>query len=173
MQGQRNKSPRKFAAAGGKAVSNSESVTEMAAVQGMIEQAKRRIRRAAFHYQSGGHLARWHVSHKMSEDDWKSVIDVHSAWQLQCHARGDRNVPRAGRRQLRSLHLYVWSHRKYRAGELCRCEDGHRRALSRIIAMEGARKNVRSNIIAPFAWTRMLESIPVTDEASALSVWNA
>ena len=39
--------------------------------------------------------------------------------------------------------------------------------LSRIIAMEGARKNVRSNIIAPFAWTRMIASIPVKDEAGA------
>ncbi len=39
--------------------------------------------------------------------------------------------------------------------------------LSRIIAMEGAPKNVRSNVIAPFAWTRMIASIPVKDEASA------
>jgi hypothetical protein len=42
--------------------------------------------------------------------------------------------------------------------------------LSRIIAMEGAAKNVRSNIIAPFAWTRMIETIPVKDEASAARV---
>ena len=39
--------------------------------------------------------------------------------------------------------------------------------LSRVLAMEGAAKNVRSNVIAPFAWTRMIASIPVTDEASA------
>ena len=32
-------------------------------------------------------------------------------------------------------------------------------------AMEGERKNVRSNVIAPFAWTRMIASIPVKDEA--------
>ena len=38
--------------------------------------------------------------------------------------------------------------------------------LSRIVAMEGAQKNVRSNVIAPFAWTRMIETIPVKDEAS-------
>ena len=38
--------------------------------------------------------------------------------------------------------------------------------LSRIIAMEGAAKNVRSNVIAPFAWTRMIATIPVKDEAS-------
>ena len=39
--------------------------------------------------------------------------------------------------------------------------------LSRIIAMEGAAKNVRSNVVAPFAWTRMIATIPVKDEASA------
>ena len=42
--------------------------------------------------------------------------------------------------------------------------------LSRIVAMEGARKHVRSNVIAPFAWTRMIASIPVKDEASAKRV---
>ena len=42
--------------------------------------------------------------------------------------------------------------------------------LSRILAMEGAIKNVRSNIIAPFAWTRMIATIPVKDEASAQRV---
>ena len=41
---------------------------------------------------------------------------------------------------------------------------------SRIIAMEGAQKNVRSNVIAPFAWTRMIATIPVKDEASAARV---
>jgi hypothetical protein len=42
--------------------------------------------------------------------------------------------------------------------------------LSRIIAMEGQSKNVRSNIIAPFAWTRMIATIPIKDEASAQRV---
>jgi hypothetical protein len=42
--------------------------------------------------------------------------------------------------------------------------------LSRIIAMEGLSKNVRSNIIAPFAWTRMIATIPVKDEAGAQRV---
>jgi short-subunit dehydrogenase len=37
--------------------------------------------------------------------------------------------------------------------------------LSRGIALDMARFNVRSNCIAPFAWTRMIESIPAqTDE---------
>jgi hypothetical protein len=39
--------------------------------------------------------------------------------------------------------------------------------LARIIAMEGANKNVRANAIAPVAWTRMTQSVPVKDEAQA------
>ena len=34
--------------------------------------------------------------------------------------------------------------------------------LSRILAMEGAAKGVRSNVVTPFAWTRMVGSIPMT-----------
>jgi len=36
--------------------------------------------------------------------------------------------------------------------------------------MEAALKNVRSNVIAPFAWTTHDRHIPVTDEASAQRV---
>src|SRR6185312_6155341 len=39
--------------------------------------------------------------------------------------------------------------------------------LSRVVAMEGAKYNVRSNIIAPVAWTRMTQSVPIRDEAQA------
>src|SRR5258708_20923470 len=39
--------------------------------------------------------------------------------------------------------------------------------LARISAMEGAAKNVRCNCIAPVAWTRMTQSVPVKDEAQA------
>ena len=39
--------------------------------------------------------------------------------------------------------------------------------LSRVIAMENERKNVRSNILSPSAWTRMIGTIPIKDEATA------
>src|SRR3546814_6407494 len=42
--------------------------------------------------------------------------------------------------------------------------------LSHIIAMENASCNVRANVIAPFAWTRMIGTIPVKDEASRVRV---
>ena len=39
--------------------------------------------------------------------------------------------------------------------------------LSKSIALDMARFNVRSNCISPFAWSRMIGSIPVNDEAQA------
>ncbi len=39
--------------------------------------------------------------------------------------------------------------------------------LSRILALEGASKNVRCNTLAPGAWTRLVASIPVKDEEAA------
>jgi hypothetical protein len=38
--------------------------------------------------------------------------------------------------------------------------------LSRILAMEGASKGVRSNVVTPFAWTRMVGTIPMTGAAA-------
>src|SRR5262249_22721957 len=40
-------------------------------------------------------------------------------------------------------------------------------ALSRIIAMEGAQKGVRSNVLAPGAQTRMTDSVPIKTEEQA------
>ena len=39
--------------------------------------------------------------------------------------------------------------------------------LAKSIALDMARFNVRSNCISPFAWTRMIGTIPIHDEAQA------
>jgi short-subunit dehydrogenase len=42
--------------------------------------------------------------------------------------------------------------------------------LSRGIALDMARFNIRSNCVAPFAWTRMIDSIPTETEAEKTRV---
>jgi NAD(P)-dependent dehydrogenase (short-subunit alcohol dehydrogenase family) len=154
--------------AGGKAVSNTDSVSEYDAVVGMIEQAKKEF--GALHaIVNPAGILRDGMFHKMPPADWKAVIDV--------HLHGAFNVTRASielfREQQEGSYVLFTStsglignigQANYAAAKLGVM------GLSRIIAMEGLQKNVRSNIIAPFAWTRMIASIPVKDEASAARV---
>ena len=132
-------------AAGGEAISNSESVTSLEAVKGMVQQA----------LDSFGGL--------------HAVIEV--------HLRGAYNVTRATIEHFRNQGDGAYVLFTSTSGLIGNIGQANYAAaklgvmgLSRIIAMEGAAKNVRSNIIAPFAWTRMIASIPVKDEAGAQRV---
>ena len=152
-------------AAGGEAVSNSDSVTDMRAVEGMVEQAKDTFGDLHAVINPAG-ILRDTMFHKMSEDDWDKVIDV--------HLRGSFNVTRAAIELFREKEdgsFVLFTSTSGLIGNIGQANYAAAKmgiaGLSRIIAMEGERKNVRSNIIAPFAWTRMIASIPVKDEAGA------
>jgi len=155
-------------AAGGEAVSNSDSVTDYKAVEGMIEQAMDEFGGLHAIMNPAG-ILRDGMFHKMSEDDWKAVIDV--------HLNGSFNVTRASINHFRDQEdgAYVlFTSTTGLIGNIGQANYGAAKlgiaSLSHIIAMEGERKNVRSNVIAPFAWTRMIASIPVKDEAGAQRV---
>jgi NAD(P)-dependent dehydrogenase (short-subunit alcohol dehydrogenase family) len=152
-------------AKGGEAVSNSDSVTSYKAVQGMVEQALDTFGGLHAVINPAG-ILRDTMFHKMSEDDWDRVIDV--------HMRGSFNVCRATIEHFRNQNdgaymLYTSTSGLF--GNIGQANYGAAKmgiaGLSRIIAMEGARNNVRSNCIAPVAWTRMTQSVPIKDEAAA------
>ncbi len=155
-------------AAGGEAVSNSESVTSMASVQGMITQALDTFGGLHAIINPAG-ILRDGMFHKMTDEDWDKVIEV--------HLRGAYNVSRASVEHFRNQQEGSYVHFTSTSGLIGNIGQANYAAaklgvmgLSRILAMEGALKNVRSNIIAPFAWTRMIATIPVKDEASAQRV---
>ncbi|MBU6372038.1 MAG: SDR family oxidoreductase [Alphaproteobacteria bacterium] len=154
--------------AGGKAISNSDSVTDYAAVEGMREQALKAFGGLHAVINPAG-ILRDGMFHKMSWEDWKAVIDV--------HLHGAFNVTRATVelfREQQSGSYVLFTSTSGLIGNIGQANYAAAKlgvmGLSRIIAMEGAAKNVRSNIIAPFAWTRMIATIPVKDEASAKRV---
>jgi len=152
-------------AAGGEAVSNSDSVTSLKAVEGMVEQARDTFGGLHAVINPAG-ILRDVMFHKMSEQDWDRVIDV--------HMRGSFNVARATielfREQNDGAYMFFTSTSGL-FGNVGQANYGAAKmgiaGLSRIIAMEGARNNVRSNCLAPVAWTRMTQSVPVKDEAAA------
>ena len=152
-------------AAGGEAVSNSESVTSLRSVEGMVEQARDTFGGLHAVINPAG-ILRDVMFHKMSEEDWDRVIDV--------HMRGSFNVARATielfREQEDGAYMFFTSTSGL-FGNIGQANYGAAKmgiaGLSRIIAMEGARNNVRSNCLAPVAWTRMTQSVPIKDEAAA------
>jgi NAD(P)-dependent dehydrogenase (short-subunit alcohol dehydrogenase family) len=155
-------------AAGGEAISNSESVSSMASVKGMVEQAMDTFGGLHAVINPAG-ILRDGMFHKMEDKDWDAVIEV--------HLRGAYNVTRATIEHFRTQQDGAYVLFTSTSGLIGNIGQANYAAaklgvmgLSRIIAMEGLSKNVRSNIIAPFAWTRMIATIPIKDEASAQRV---
>jgi NAD(P)-dependent dehydrogenase (short-subunit alcohol dehydrogenase family) len=155
-------------AAGGVAIANSDSVTDFEAVRAMVEQAKTELGGLHAVINPAG-ILRDGMFHKMTEADWDAVIEV--------HLRGAFNVARASVEHFRGQEDGSYVLFTSTSGIIGNIGQANYAAakmgvagLSRILAMEGAAKKVRSNVIAPFAWTRMIATIPVKDEASAARV---
>jgi NAD(P)-dependent dehydrogenase (short-subunit alcohol dehydrogenase family) len=152
-------------AAGGRAVFNTESVTSLKAVEGMVQQALDTFGGLHGVINPAG-IMRDGMFHKMTEENWDAVINV--------HLRGTYNVCRATIEHFRNQEdgAYVlFTSTSGIIGNIGQTNYGAAKmgiaGLSRIIAMEGAAKNIRCNCVAPVAWTRMTQSVPVRDEASA------
>jgi NAD(P)-dependent dehydrogenase (short-subunit alcohol dehydrogenase family) len=154
--------------AGGEAVSNSDSVTSKDGVARMISQAMDSFKGLHAIINPAG-ILRDVMFHKMTDQDWEQVIDV--------HLQGSYNVCRAAINHFREQadgSFVLFTSTSGLIGNVGQANYAAAKlgimGLSRIIAMEGAQKNVRSNIIAPFAWTRMIATIPIKDEAAAKRV---
>ena len=152
-------------AAGGEAVSNSDSVTDRDAVNAMVQQALDEFGGLHAVINPAG-ILRDTMFHKMSESDWDIVVDV--------HLKGSYNVCRAAIEHFRNQNdgaFVLFTSTSGLIGNVGQTNYGAAKmgiaGLSRIIAMEGASKNVRSNVIAPVAFTRLIATIPVKDEAGA------
>jgi len=104
------------------------------------------------------------IFHKMSHADWNDVINV--------HLHGSFNMSRAVAGLFREQGAGAYVHMTSTSGLIGNFGQANYMAaklgimgLSRGIALDMARFNVRSNCIAPFAFTRMIESIPAGTEA--------
>jgi NAD(P)-dependent dehydrogenase (short-subunit alcohol dehydrogenase family) len=154
--------------AGGRAVSNSDSVTSRPGVARMIEQAMDTFKGLHAIINPAG-ILRDEMFHKMTDEDWDKVIEV--------HLQGSYNVCKAAVNHFREQQegsFVLFTSTSGLIGNIGQANYAAAKmgivGLSRILAMEGAAKNVRSNTIAPFAWTRMIATIPIKDEASAKRV---
>ena len=154
--------------AGGEATYNSDSVALMGGAKAMVEQALDTFGGLHGVIAPAG-ILRDAMFHKMSEEEWDAVIAV--------HLKGSFNVARAAIEHFRNQEDGSYALFTSTSGLVGNIGQANYAAakmgivgLSRVIAMEGERRNVRSNIISPSAWTRMIGTIPIKDDATARRV---
>lgn len=149
--------------AGGEAEANFDSVADFKAAQGMIDQAIDCFGRIDIVVNNAG-ILRDCIFHKMSEDDWDLVIDV--------HLKGSFNTSRAAAPHFREQQSGAFVHMTSTSGLIGNFGQANYMAaklgivgLSKSLALDMSRFGVRSNCISPFAWSRMIGTIPISDEA--------
>jgi NAD(P)-dependent dehydrogenase (short-subunit alcohol dehydrogenase family) len=148
--------------AGGEAVASTLSITEPKNAEAIVKQALDAFGRVDILVNNAG-ILRDVIFHKMSWSDWSDVISV--------HLNGSFNISRAVAPLFREQGSGAFVHMTSTSGLVGNFGQANYMAaklgimgLSRGIALDMARFNVRSNCIAPFAFTRMIESIPAQSE---------
>ncbi len=154
--------------AGGKAAANRESVADWASAQRIVQTALDSFGRIDIVVNNAG-ILRDAIFHRMEPDEWRAVIDV--------HLHGSFNISRAAATHFRQQQSGSYIHMTSTAGLIGNFGQANYMAaklgivgLSRAIAMDMQRFSIRSNCIAPFAWSRMVSSIPTETEADKVRV---
>jgi NAD(P)-dependent dehydrogenase (short-subunit alcohol dehydrogenase family) len=153
-------------AAGGTAAANGGNVAKIEDVAQMVEQAKDELGGLHGVINPAG-ILRDLTLHKMTEADWDSVLAV--------HLRGSFNIVKTTIEHFREQREGSYVLFGSTAGLIGNVAQANYAAakmgivgLSRVVAIEGQSRNIRSNVLAPFAWTRMMDSVvPQNDEQAA------
>ncbi len=148
---------------GGSAIANVASISDPAGAQSIIDDAVKKYGRIDAVVNNAGFL-RDTFFHKMSHKDWHDVIDV--------HLNGYFYVSRAAATIFREQGSGAYVHFTSTSGLIGNVGQANYTAakmgvvgLSQSIALDMAAFGVRSNCIAPFAWSRMTAGIPAETEA--------
>ena len=143
---------------GGRAEISTDSVADWGSAQKIIQAAMDHFGRIDVVVNNAG-ILRDVIFHKMTPEDWLSVIGV--------HLNGSFFMSRAAAEHYRKQESGSFVHISSTSGLIGNFGQANYSAaklgitaLSKSIALDMKRYNVRSNCIAPFAWSRMTSSIP-------------
>jgi NAD(P)-dependent dehydrogenase (short-subunit alcohol dehydrogenase family) len=146
----------------GEAIASTLSISEPKNADTIVQAALEAFGRVDILVNNAG-ILRDVIFHKMSWSDWSDVIAV--------HLHGAFNMSRACAAHFREQSAGAFVHMTSTSGLIGNFGQANYMAaklgimgLSRGIALDMQRFKVRSNCIAPFAWTRMIDSIPATSE---------
>jgi NAD(P)-dependent dehydrogenase (short-subunit alcohol dehydrogenase family) len=145
-------------AGGGEAIVDGGSVAEWGAAHKMVEAAVESFGRIDIVINNAG-ILRDVMFHRMSEPEFDQVIAV--------HLKGSFNVSRAAAPHFKAQASGAYVHMTSTSGLIGNFGQANYSAaklgiaaLSKSIALDMQKFGVRSNAVAPFAWTRMIDSIP-------------
>lgn len=152
--------------AGGEAIANGASVTDFAAVEGMVAQAMAAWGRVDILINNAG-ILRDKTFAKMPLDDFKLVVDVHLMGAVNCCKAvwPVMNEQKYGRIVMTtsSSGLYGnFGQSNYGAAKMALV------GLMQTLALEGAKNNIHVNSLAPTAATRMTENLFPAEMLDAL-----
>ena len=150
-------------AAGGTAAASTDSVADWTAANRIVQAALDTFGRIDAVVNNAG-ILRDRFFFNMSVEEWRAVIDV--------HLNGSFYVARAAAPHFKSQESGAYVHMTSTSGLIGNLGQANYSAaklgiagLSKSIALDMAKYHVRSNCIAPFAWSRMIGSIPTeTDD---------
>ena len=145
-------------AMGGKAVASHDSVADWEGGVAMVKAAIDNFGRIDGVVNNAGNL-RDLFFHKMGPDDFDAVLAV--------HLKGSFNTSRAAAPYFKEQGSGAYVHMTSTAGLIGNFGQANYASakmgivgLSKSIAIDMQRFGVRSNAVAPFAWSRMIDSIP-------------
>ena len=153
---------------GGEAVANYDSVADYESASNIIDTALSRFGRLDIVVNNAG-ILRDRMLFKMSEAEWDAVIAV--------HLKGSFNMTRAAAPYFKEQKSGRFIHFTSTSGLIGNVGQANYSAaklgivgLSKSTALDMARYNVTSNAIAPFAWSRLIGTIPAETDNEKLRV---
>jgi NAD(P)-dependent dehydrogenase (short-subunit alcohol dehydrogenase family) len=153
---------------GGRAHANLANVADPAGAETIVADAIRAFGRIDAVINVAG-IMRDRIFHKLSHADWRAVIDV--------NLHGTFNVSKAAAGHFKAQGSGAYVHFTSTSGLVGSMGQANYSAakmgivgLSTSIAIDMQRFNVRSNAVAPFAWSRMTAAIPAETDADKARV---
>ena len=153
---------------GGQAVASYESVASMAGGKSIVDAAVTTFGRIDIVVNNAG-ILRDRMIFNMSEEEWDAVINT--------HLKGSFAVTRAAAPLMREQRSGRFINMTSTSGLVGNVGQANYAAaklgivgLTRVTALDMGRYNVTANCISPFAWTRMIGTIPTATEAQQARV---
>ena len=153
---------------GGDAVANYDSVADFDSANNIVQTALTAFGRLDIVVNNAG-IARDRMIFKMSEEEWDAVIAV--------HLKGTFNLTRAAAplfKEQKSGRFINFTSTSGLIGNIGQANYAAAKlgiaGLTKVTALDMARYNVTANAVSPFAWSRMIGSIPTETESEKARV---